>query len=135
MTFLDSGSTDKTLKLLENHEVFQTGLTWWDWDECQKIRDTIWRQSDYDLVFFPDVDEFLYKANLREFLEENSYEIYQTEGFQMISNEFPKPGTDILHINTGIPLPLHNKYAIFNPKADLSFLDAHNVRTSSENPI
>ena len=135
MTFIDSDSTDKTLKLIEKYEVIQTGFTWWDWDEYHKIRNIVWKQSEYDLIFFPDVDEFLYRRNLREFLEKNEdvYDIYQMEGFQMISANFPKPETDILEIKVGIPLPLHSKYAIFNPKADIYFPDAHNVETTSEN--
>ncbi len=133
MTFIDSGSTDKTLELIKDHKVVQTGLTWWDWDKLHGLRNTIWKQSNYDLVFFPDIDEFLYRQDLRGFLEKNTYDIYQVEGFQMISESFPKPGTDILNINLGVPYPLYNKYIIFNPKVDVFFPDAHNVKTTSDN--
>ena len=133
MTFIDSGSTDKTLDLIKAHKVIQTGLTWWDWDKLHEIRNNIWKQSNYDLVFFPDLDEFLYRQNLREFLEKNTYDIYQMEGFQMVSESFPKPDTDILSINLGVPMPLYNKYVVFNPKADFSFPDAHNIKTTSDN--
>ena len=133
MTFIDSDSTDKTLELIGKYNVVQTGITWWNWDKYHEIRNTIWRQSEYDLVFFPDVDEILYRHDLRKFLESNTYDIYQMEGFQMISEDFPKPGTDILKMGMGIPLPLHSKYAIFNPKIDISFPDAHNVETTSKN--
>ncbi len=133
MTFIDSGSTDKTLSLIKDYEVVHTGLSWWDWDTLHKMRNTIWRQSEYDLVFFPDVDEFLYRQNLREFLEENTYDIYQMEGFQMVSESFPEPNTNILSMNLGIPMPLYNKYIIFNPKAAVFFPDAHNVKTTSDN--
>lgn len=133
MTFIDSGSDDGSLDLIKRHEVIQTGLTWWNWDVLHKIRQTIWKNSKYDLIFFPDLDEFFYRKNLNYFLESSDYDIYQLEGFQMVSDKFPKPNTDILKINKGIPLPLHSKYTIFNPRADIEFIDAHNIKTSSEN--
>ena len=55
------------------------------------------------------------------------------KGYQMVSREFPKLGTNILDIKRGCPLPLHDKYTIFNPKADLKFVDAHNIAMTSRN--
>lgn len=133
MTFIDSGSTDNTLKLIKKFNVIQTGITWWDWDAYHRIKNTVWKQSNFDLVFFPDLDEFLYKPKLREFLEANSYDFYQMEGYQMVSEEFPKKGTDILDIKDGSPLPLHNKFSIFNPKIDFVFDNAHTITTKSTN--
>jgi hypothetical protein len=50
----------------------------------------------------------------------------------MISSKFPsRPEMNITELNRGIPLPLHNKYTIFNPKADIHFVDAHNIATTS----
>ena len=127
MTFIDSGSTDRTLELLKDYEVLQTGLTWWDWDALHGIRNSIWRDSKFDLVFFPDLDEIFYRPNLRDFLEENNYDVYQLEGYQMIADRFPYKDEDILSYNKGIPLPLHNKYTIFNPRKNIVFSDAHNI--------
>ena len=132
MTFIDSGSTDGTLKLLKGHKVIQTGLTWWDWDAYQQIRDNIWRKSKYDLIFFPDADEILYKKNLRYFLETYQYPIYQMRGYQMVSKGLPKKGDNILSIKTGFPLPLYDKFSIFSPKARIHFDNAHTVTTDEK---
>lgn len=132
MTFIDSGSTDKTLAMIKGHNVIHTGLTWWDWDTLHEMRQNIWRNSQADLIFFPDLDEFFYKPDLRAFLEANQYDIYQLEGYQMVTKAFPS-GDNILNHRLGIPLPLHNKYTIFNPKINIDFPDAHSAISSSSN--
>ena len=133
MTFIDSGSNDGSLSLLKDHRVIQTGLTWWDWDKLHWTRQNIWKGSEYDLVLFPDLDEFFYRPELRKFLEQNSFDIYQLEGYQMVSRNFPTKGSNILNINCGVRLPLYDKYTIFNPKADVRFPNAHRVETTSNN--
>lgn len=132
MTFIDSGSTDKTLELIKKHEVIHTCLNWWDWDFLHDLRQNIWRSSVYDLIFFPDVDEFFYHPDLRRFLETNRYDIYRMEGYQMVARRFPSKGTNILDLNMGVSCSLYNKYTLFDPKADLTFPDAHNVTTTSK---
>lgn len=133
MTFIDSGSNDDSLDLLKNHRVIHTGLTWWDWDKLHWTRQNIWKGSDYDLVIFPDLDEFFYRPELRKFLEQNHFDIYQMEGYQMVSRNFPANRSNILDINKGVRLPLYDKYTIFNPKADVRFPNAHHVETTSNN--
>jgi hypothetical protein len=132
MTFIDSASTDNTLKLLKKYEVVQSGITWWDWDAYHIIKNNIWRKSEYDLVFFPDLDEFLYHKNLRKFLEDKPCDMYQMEGFQMVSNTFPEKNTNMLEINKGFPLPLHDKFLIFNPRLDFKFDTAHTITVISK---
>jgi hypothetical protein len=132
MTFIDSESNDDTLKIIRDHRIIKTGLKWWDWDTLHNMRDNIWRQSEYDMIMFPDVDEFFYRPDLKEFLNITNFEIYQMQGFQMVSSKFPsRPGMEITELNRGVPLPLHNKYTIFSPKADIHFVDAHNIATAS----
>lgn len=133
MTFIDSGSTDGSLDLLKNHRVYQTGLDWWDWDSLHWMRQNIWKESNYDLIMFPDLDEILYKPDLRNFLENTDYDIYHMQGFQMVSRTFPRKGENILSYKKGIPLPLHNKYMIFKPDANIQFPDAHYITTDSNN--
>jgi hypothetical protein len=134
MTFIDSGSTDKTLKLIKDYKVINTGLTTWDWDAGHVILQNVWKDSKADYIFFPNVDEIFYRQNLRAFLELNigRIDIFQMVGFQMVADSFPKKGSDILDINIGIPDSLYDKYMIFSPKADITFLNAHNIKTNSK---
>jgi hypothetical protein len=136
MTFLDSGSTDKTLDLIKDAggRIIHTGLTFWDWDTMRNIYQNIWKGSEYDYIFLLDVDEFFYQPlGLRGFLEENvkAIEIYQLEGYQMVSPTFPSPGSNIFDINMGVRLPLYDKSTIFNPNADIYHENAHEVKTTS----
>ena len=136
MIFYDSASTDGTLDLIKqyNGEVRQTGHKIWDWDAGLPLMNNMWKSDKCDYIIFADVDEIYYHPNLRKLLELNKdrIDIYQMEGFQMVSREFPKLGSNILDINMGIPLPLHNKYRIFNPKCDIEYINAHDIKTSSE---
>jgi hypothetical protein len=85
------------------------------------------------LIFFPDADEILYRKNLRQFLETNRYNLYQMEGYQMVSNSFPKATDSLLDIKMGFPLPLYSKFSIFSPKVDVCFDNAHTVTTTEKN--
>ena len=127
MTFIDSGSTDNTLEIIydHGHNIIETGLTWWDWDRLHEMKKSVWKGSEYDLIFFPDLDEIFYRPNLKQWLEQNRFPIYQMEGFQMVSRSFPKKGSNILEINKGAPFSLYNKFTIFSPKADIEFPNAH----------
>jgi hypothetical protein len=61
MTFIDSGSTDRTRQILDDHaskgkqhiRLMPTGLTWWDHETLHKLRNSIWKESQFDYVFFP----------------------------------------------------------------------------------
>jgi glycosyltransferase involved in cell wall biosynthesis len=136
MNFMDSGSTDNTINIIKSygHKVTQTGLTFWDWDTMRNIYQNIWKSSNADYVFLMDVDEFFYYPNLRSFLEESkdNIDIYQMEGYQMVSNFFPKPNTNIFDINMGVRLPLYDKSTIFNPKIDIYHENAHEIVTTSK---
>ena len=135
MTFIDSNSTDNTLRLIKDHEVIQTGLTWYDHWALHNYRNTIWRhkKTDADIIFFPDVDEFFYKENLREFLEITDYDFYHLRGYEMVSDTFPKVGTNILNIKMGVECPPFNKYTIFKNGLDIVFPNAHEVLCESKN--
>jgi hypothetical protein len=94
---------------------------------------TVWKESDADYVFLMDVDEFFYHPHLRAFLEfhKNHYDIYQMEGYQMVSKTFPEEGSDIFSIKMGVPIPLYNKWTIFNPTTDIYHENAHEIKTTS----
>jgi hypothetical protein len=134
MTFIDSGSTDNTNSILKYFatpdrpiiRITQTGLKTWDHEELHKYRNDIWRDSKYDLVFFPDCDEIFYRKDIVKFLnQKNPPDIYEMTGYEMVSNTLPAPGDSILSIRTGVPFQQYNKSTIFNPKIDISFPNAH----------
>ena len=141
MTFIDSGSTDNTLNILHQFaipshaeiRVAQTGLKFWDHQALHQVRNTIWKESQYDLVLFPDLDEIFYYPNIKRFLNENRFDIYEMEGYEMFSVKMPAKGSDILKINKGVKFTTYNKSTIFNPKIDIQFLNAHLRYTKCSN--
>jgi len=135
MTFIDSNSTDKTLELVKDHEVIQTGITWYDHWALHNFKNVIWRwrKTDADIILFPDSDEFFYKENLREFLEITDYDFYRLEGYEMVSNTYPAVGTNILDIKTGVKCLPFNKSMIFKNGLDIVFPNAHQALCESKN--
>lgn len=131
MTFIDSGSTDNTLAIIKKFaipsnpivKIAQTGLTWWDHHALHEFRNEIWRGSKADLVFFPDCDEIFYHPDIKNFLNITKFDIYQMEGFEMVSDKMPEGS--ILTVNTGVPFHVYDKSTIFNPRIEIEFLNAH----------
>lgn len=139
MTFIDSGSTDKSLSILEEFadryngfvRICQTGITWWDHNKLHEYRNHIWRDSKSDLVLFPDCDEIFYHpSGLKNFLEKSQNELFHLEGFEMVSDRFPKK---LFDVNTGYPMYIYNKATIFDPKIDIYFPNAHLVCSPTVN--
>jgi hypothetical protein len=134
MTFIDSGSIDKTLSILHKFatikhpeiRITQTGQTYWNQEPLHEIRNNIWRDSKYDLILFPDCDEIFYtESGIQDYLNSTNYDIYEMEGFEMISDKFPKTGTKLTDIRTGFRFHPFNKSTIFKPQIELHFLNAH----------
>lgn len=142
MTFIDSGSNDDSIRILKDYatedkpevRVTQTGLTWWDHEKLHIYRNEIWRNSTYDYIFFPDADEFFYHPDIKKYIEKSKNDIYEMCGFDMISDKFPAPGSDILSIKTGMYFQIYNKSTIFKPTCDIQFLNAH-IRYSSSTSV
>lgn len=137
MTFLDSGSTDGTLDLIRSNptqerRIIQTRLTSYKMEVLQAYKNTIWRTSEFDIVMFPDMDEiFFYEGGLRAMLEKNRYDVYQMEGYEMVSNEFPKG--KITDVRTGVRFPVYDKSTIWNPQIDIYFANAHTRECATKN--
>jgi glycosyltransferase involved in cell wall biosynthesis len=140
ITFVDNGSTDGTLEILEQArlkgkpiiKIYHSGMTTWDWDEGLVIRNCIWFASDYDLIMWADPDEIIYHPKLRAFLEKNKYDIYQTEGYDMCHNMFPKAGTNILDIKTGMRATLEDKFIIWKRESNIKSVTAHTIKETDE---
>lgn len=135
MTFIDSGSTDKSLSILEEFSdryngfvrICQTGATWWDWDLLHPYRNQIWNDSKMDYILLPDCDEIFYhEEGLRNFLEKRNFDIYEMDGYEMVGE---LPEGSILKVNKGVHHAVYNKSTLFNPKVDIWFPSAH-VRCS-----
>jgi glycosyltransferase involved in cell wall biosynthesis len=133
MTFIDSGSTDDTLKILNKFatpsnpviRITQTGLETWDQDILHEYRNFIWKDTKHDIVMLPDCDEIFYHPELINYLNNRTTDIFEMDGYEMVSNRFPAKGSDILNIKTGVYHHIYNKSTIFNPKIEISFLNAH----------
>jgi hypothetical protein len=140
MTFIDSNSEDGTHKILKDFadkvtipvQLLQTGANWWDHERLHVYRNEIWKGTDFDLVFFPDCDEIFYHPNIRQFLEENNFDVYELEGYEMVSEGFPVNG-NILTLNKGVQFHWYNKSTLFNPRCNITFPNAHLRSTKSAN--
>lgn len=134
ITFIDSGSDDGTLKLIKDYKVIHTGLKTWDWDAGHVILQNVWKDSDADYVFFPNMDEIFYHPNMRRFLERclGRFDVFKMRGFQMVADGFPRQGDSLLTLKMGVPYKLYDKPMIFNPKVGITFVNAHEMTTTSK---
>jgi glycosyltransferase involved in cell wall biosynthesis len=140
ITFSDNGSTDKTLEIIQKAaradgpviRVHHSGLTTWDWDAALVMRNTIWKESKYDLIMWADLDEVIYRPDLRKYLEETDFDIYRTEGYEMVSVNYPSPGSNILDIKMGIRAELEDKYLIWKPDSNIVSVTAHTIENTNK---
>ena len=140
MTFIESGSTDSTREILESFaqqpesptiRVIETGITWWDHNRLHEYKNTVWKDSKMDYILFPDVDEIFYHpAGLKRFIEDVRSDIFEMDGYEMVSDSFPQ---DLLSVNMGVYSHMYNKSTIFKPGIDITFLNAHVRCSSSQN--
>ena len=132
MTFIDSNSTDRTIQILKdfatadhpNVRLIQSGATWWDWNLLHPYRNHIWKDSEMDIILFPDCDEIFYHpSGLRWYLENTDYDVYEMQGFEMVAPRLPDGS--ILKVNKGVPFQVYNKFTIFKNGIDIKFPSAH----------
>lgn len=118
MTFIDSGSSDRTLELLKGHNIIQTGLKKYDIPALTTIKNTIWKKSKHDLILFPDLDEIIHiDSDLRTFFETTNADIYLCEGYEMLSRNFD------LNTKQGIQSDWYNKVVAFKPQSNIQFTE------------
>lgn len=96
-------------------------------DDVQRdMRNTCWHElkgKKYDWVMIPDVDEFLWhrKKPLRDHLMRCTVRgatICVPQGFQMVGDDLPKKGDNLLiSISRGVPSLPYSKPIIFKPDA------------------
>jgi glycosyltransferase involved in cell wall biosynthesis len=84
-----------------------------------EIRNTCWQNDDADYSIVCDVDEFLYKKDLVQFLEKNKeFGVFKPLGYDMVSDHFPsdysRPITD--QVKFGRIVSSHSKTILFQPK-------------------
>jgi glycosyltransferase involved in cell wall biosynthesis len=124
----DGNSTDNTIKIAQENPLVELVIQ--DHEKCDErdlmwVRNESWKKirNEYDWIIVCDVDEFLYHPEFRKKLEEYTSKgvtIPLVEGFDMISDEFPKfkKGSflpDLIKTGTKDSVFL-NKNIIFNSK-------------------
>jgi len=121
----DNGSTDRSLELLAaNPKVsvrhFDTPEDSFVYEEL-RLSEEIWKESRgvADWVIFVDMDEFIFGADLGDYLAQaaaESVSFVRTVGFDMVSTEFPSADQPIIsQITRGFRAVANDKPCIFDP--------------------
>lgn len=133
MTFIDSGSTDKTIKIINSiekeHYIIETGLKIYDISVLTHFKNTIWQETNYDLVLFPDVDEIIPNSYLRSFFEISNADIYKCTGYEMVSDRFD------LETTKKIRSTWYDKIIAFNPKIKIVFAEGSHSAVFNEGNV
>jgi len=121
----DNGSTDESLSLLRHHgrvEVthFDTPGDSFALEEV-RLCDTIWQGSEADWVIVTDLDEHIYRPELREYLQKCTKEgitAIQSIGYEMVSDTFPTGEGQLCELVTkGARGAGFDRLCVFNPRA------------------
>ena len=125
--FFDDGSTDQTLAILRKHpKVEIRPFPRLDENDsyvlaAQRVHNECWKESRglADWVIFTAVDELLYTARLKSYLQtctRKGVTAIPALGFQMISPTLPSENKPLTNLVTkGCPLVMMNKLSIFDP--------------------
>lgn len=117
ITIMDNHSSDGTDKIAQSMgcEVRKFGTKYFDDAENMKVKNECWKGSGADWVIVCDADEVLHFPSLQYGMTDNYPTIIKTQGWQIISDDFPQ--NDLLEITNGYPFDNYSKNIIFNPKA------------------
>jgi len=122
ITLLDNFSDDGTREKAEEMgcEIQLFGIKGQlDDEQYLRIKNSVYRQSKAKYVIVCDSDEILYHENIREILETDTGNIFNTIGWDVFSSDMPKD--DFLEIQTGQFTPNYCKKIIFSPEIRINY--------------
>ena len=118
----DNHSTDNTEKICNAFDKCKVTVVKYDTnntlndEKYLEIKNNVYRDYDTDYCIVVDSDEFLYHENMKDFLlQYKEVSVFKPQGYNMISEEFPKGG-DILEVKTGVPEINYCKKCLFKIK-------------------
>lgn len=123
ITIIDNESTDNTLEIARKNNInikqYNTNNKLQD-SAYVYLKNNVWKQSTADFVVVCDMDEYLYHPDLINQLKEakkNGVGVFQTEGYNMVTQSFPEDYFTLLtiQIKTGVRATNFDKLIIFSP--------------------
>ena len=138
----DNESTDNTVKIANKHPLVKDVYSVKTGDSLDdsmyvKIKNSCWKDDTSDYVMLVDTDELIYhEDDIVKYLENDNHSVHRCNGYNMISENFPKEGESITdQIKQGVFDRFYSKPVIFNPniikKSDFE-LGIHNGRFYNE---
>ncbi len=138
----DNESTDNTVKIAKEHPLVKEVYSVKTGDSLDdsmyvKIKNSCWKGDTSDYVMLVDTDELIYHEDgIVNYIKSNEHPVYRCDGYNMISENFPKGGESITsQIKSGVFDRFYCKPVIFNPniikKTDFE-LGIHNGRFYGE---
>lgn len=122
ITILDNWSDDGTREKAESMgcDVRIFGIKGvLDDKEYLKVKNSIYYKSKSKYVIVCDSDEILWHENIRQILEQDTANIFNTIGWDIFSNDMPV--NDFLEIQNGQFSPNYCKKVIFSPKILINY--------------
>lgn len=122
ITILDNWSDDGTREKAESMgcDVRQFGIKGvLDDKEYLKVKNSVYKGSKAKYVIVCDTDEILWHENIREILEQDTGNIFNTIGWDIFSEDMPID--NFLEIQNGQFSPNYCKKVIFSPKIDIKY--------------
>jgi hypothetical protein len=121
----DNGSTDESIPLLKSHRKvavshFEVTGDSFVAEEC-RLADTFWQGSEADWVIVTDIDEHLYRPDMKSYLQDctnKGITAIRSIGYEMVCDSFPSASEPLSDaVTNGQRSPGHDRLCIFNPKA------------------
>jgi hypothetical protein len=121
----DNYSSDRSIDIAHQHKRTKVEVNRFSTDNEFRedinvyIKNNCWKQDRADWVVVCDVDEFLYAANLRAFLQGRRHvHVFKPRGYNMVSEQFPDYGRPLTEqVKFGAVAENYSKTVLFNPGA------------------